>query len=432
MVRGSTAQSELHPGGIVHHVNQVTHAAPEIVSALHTLDKDRQSQQAQMGALRVALVHEWYVNCAGSERVVEQLLEVFPQADLYAVVDFMSDEERTFLGGRSVQTSFIQRLPLSRRGFRKYLPLMPIAVEQFDLSGYDLVITSNHAVAKGVITGPDQVHVSYVHTPIRYAWDLQHQYLNESGLTQGMKSRIARLILHYLRIWDSRTAHGVDVFIANSKYIARRINKTYGRQATVIYPPVDIDRFALHETKESFYLAASRMVPYKRMPMIVEAFAAMPDRQLVVIGDGPDMVRIKTLARGHANILVMGYQSDYVLSDFMARARALVFAAEEDFGITPVEAQACGTPVIAYGAGGAMETVISSPDPNKRTGVFFYQQTPEALRLAVEQFESVGEFLPRTCRANAERFGSERFRRHILETVSHSMSQFKCDALAGS
>lgn len=416
------------------HVNYVTQGTAQIVNGqvLREQDHSRQSPQQRLGALRVALVHEWYAAFAGSERVVEQLLKVFPQADLYALVDFMSDEERVFLGGRPVQTSFIQRLPLARRRFRNYLPLMPIAVEQFDLSGYDLVISSNHAVAKGVITGPDQIHVSYVHTPIRYAWDLQHQYLNESGLTTGMKSRIARLILHYLRMWDSRTANGVDVFIANSKYIARRIDKTYRRQATVIYPPVDIERFTVREHKESFYLAASRMVPYKRMPMIVEAFAAMADRELVVIGDGPDMARIKALTKGQHNIRVLGYQPDRVLGDYMARARALIFAAEEDFGITPVEAQACGTPVIAYSAGGAMETVIASADPNKRTGVFFRQQTPAALRRAVEQFEAAGEFRPSVCRANAERFGSEHFRRNIAATVAQVMSQFDCEALARS
>ena len=379
----------------------------------------RSEHEVRLQRLKVAVVHEWFAQYAGSERVVEQLLRIFPQADLFAVVDFMDEKERAFLRGRPVTTSFIQRLPLARRGFRKYLPLMPVAVEQFDVSGYDLVISSNHAVAKGVITGPDQLHVSYVHTPIRYAWDLQHQYLKESGLTHGMKSRLARLVLHYLRLWDTRTAHGVDTFIANSNYVAKRIRKTYGRPATVIYPPVDIDRFALQEKKEGFYLTASRMVPYKRMPMIVEAFATMPDRKLVVIGDGPEMGRVRKSAEGTRNIQILGYQPHDVMSDLMGRARAFVFAAAEDFGIAPVEAQACGTPVVAYGAGGALETVVASSDPNKRTGMLFGQQTAESVRHAIEQFEAAGEFLPIVCRVNAERFASEHFRRKVAETISH-------------
>jgi len=369
--------------------------------------------------MKVAIVHEWFVNYAGSEKVVEEIIKVFPQAELFALVDFLAEDERGFLGDRPVHTSFIQRLPKARSAFRNYLPLMPLAVEQFDLSGYDLVISSNHAVAKGVITGPGQVHISYVHTPIRYAWDLQHQYLRESGLEKGFKAWIARLSLHYLRLWDSRTAHGVDGFLANSKYIARRIRKTYGRDSKVVYPPVDIARFTMGSEKEDFYLAASRMVPYKRMPMIVEAFVAMPKRQLFVIGDGPELQRIKALARNASNVTILGYQPTNVLADYMARARAFVFAAEEDFGITPVEAQASGTPVIAYGAGGALETVTSSTDPTKRTGLFFHNQTAEAVRDAVYEFEAAGEFRPEICRANAERFSVENFRQELRQAVEH-------------
>ena len=267
-------------------------------------------QSLNADKLKVAIVHEWFVTYAGSERVVEQILNVFPQADLFALVDFLQDDERGFLGGRQVHTSFIQRLPKARTAFRNYLPLMPLAVEQFDLSAYDLVISSNHAVAKGVITGPGQVHISYVHTPIRYAWDLQHQYLRESGLDSGLKSWIAKVSLHYLRMWDAHTAHGVDAFLANSKYIARRIRKVYGRDAAVVYPPVDIARFELRADKEDYYLAASRMVPYKRMPMIAEAFAAMPDKQLVVIGDGPELDRVKALATQYAQYPDTGLPDD--------------------------------------------------------------------------------------------------------------------------
>ncbi|MBW8830219.1 MAG: glycosyltransferase family 4 protein [Burkholderiales bacterium] len=373
--------------------------------------------------LKVAVVHEWLVNCAGSEKVVEQILQLYPQADLFALVDFLADDERGFLGGRRAKTSFIQRMPRARQSFRSYLPLMPLAIEQFDLSAYDLVISSSHAVAKGVITGPDQVHVSYVHTPIRYAWDLQHQYLRESGLSSGFKSWIARAALHYVRQWDTRTANGVDSFLANSAYVGRRIRKAYRRDSTVLYPPVDVARFALHKRKDDFYLTASRMVPYKRMPMIVEAFAAMPERKLVVIGDGAEFDRVKAAARDAPNISVLGFQSNAVLVDHMSRARAFVFAAEEDFGITPVEAQACGTPVIAYGSGGALETVVDSTDTGVRTGVFFHEQTPKALREAIEDFERRGAFVPEVCRANAMRFSPEVFASGLRTAVDAALSK---------
>jgi glycosyltransferase involved in cell wall biosynthesis len=306
--------------------------------------------------MKIAIVHEWFDTYAGSERVVEQMLKVFPDAHVFGVVDFLSEKDRKFLEDRPVRTTFIQRLPMAQKKFRRYLPLMPLAIEQIDLRGYDLVLSSSHAVAKGVLTGPDQLHVSYVHSPMRYAWDLQHQYLQESGLTKGLKGALARMVLHYMRLWDYRTAAGVDVFLSNSNFIARRIKKVYGRDARVVYPPVDVEAYARVDQKEDFYLAAARMVPYKKMPMIVDAFSRMPDKRLVVIGEGPDLQRCQALART-PNIELVGYQPFAQLRDYMQRARAYVFAAEEDFGITMVEAQACGTPVIAYGRGGARETV---------------------------------------------------------------------------
>jgi glycosyltransferase involved in cell wall biosynthesis len=363
--------------------------------------------------LKVAIVHDWFVTYAGAERVVEQLLNVCPQADLFALVDFLPDRERTFLGGRPVRTSFIQDLPKARKSFRNYLMLMPLAVEQFDFSIYDLVISSSHAVAKGVITGPHQWHISYVHTPMRYAWELQNEYLAGTGLDTGLKGWAAKLCLHYMRIWDTRTANGVDTFVANSDFVARRIRKVYGRDSTVIYPPVDISHFPMRRSKEPFYLAASRMVPYKRMPMIAEAFSAMRDRTLLIMGDGPEFECVKRLAARAPNICVMGYQSADILAEYMGRARALVFAAEEDFGITPLEAQACGTPVIAYGSGGVLETIISAGAREHRTGMFYEHQTPAGICEGVRAFESAGEFKPEDCRANAERFSVETFRRRI-------------------
>lgn len=373
---------------------------------------------------RIAIIHDWLTTYAGAERVLEQLLALYPEADIFSVCDFLPETERGFLGGRKPNTTFIQKLPGARKRYRNYLPLMPLAIEQLDLSAYEVVISSSHAVAKGVITGPDQLHVSYVHSPIRYAWDLQHQYLRESNLDRGPKGWLAKWILHKMRLWDMRTANGVDRFIANSRFISRRIWKTYRREAEIIYPPVDVSRFTLHEDKENFYLTASRMVPYKKIDLIVEAFAAMPERRLVVIGDGPEMNKIR--AKAASNITLLGYQPFESLREHMQRAKAFVFAAEEDFGITPVEAQACGTPVIAYGKGGALETVVGFANSESPTGVFFGEQTLSGIVAAVEQFERNREaFSPTACRENALRFSQEVFRQRFDALVSRRYAEFQ-------
>ncbi|MBP0589683.1 glycosyltransferase family 4 protein [Paraburkholderia sp. LEh10] len=363
--------------------------------------------------MKVAIVHDWLVVSGGAEKVLENIIECFPDADLFSLVDFL--EDRTCIKGKSVETSFIQRMPFAKKRYRAYLPLMPIAIEQVDLSGYDLVISSSHAVAKGVLTGPNQMHVSYVHSPIRYAWDLQHQYLRESHLTTGIRSAMARVLLHYIRGWDSRSANGVDHLLANSKFIARRIKKAYQREATVIYPPVDLTHMPLREDKEDFYVTASRMVPYKRIDLIVKAFSQTPERRLVVIGDGPDMKKVKAAAGD--NVTILGHQPFDVLVDHLQRARAFVFAAEEDFGISVVEAQACGTPVIAFGRGGALESVLGLPQ-KRPTGVFFPEQTPESLLEAVARFERHASlFEPRQCRKNAERFSAEKFKAELMSFI---------------
>ena len=370
----------------------------------------------ELSALKVALVHEWFVDYSGSERVVEQMLNIFPQADLFAQVEHLPENLRWFIKDKQVRTSFIQRLPRSRTQYRNYLPLMPLAVEQFDLSEYDLVLSSNHAVAKGVITGPDQLHICMCYSPIRYAWDLTHQYLRESGLDRGIKGWLVKYILHRIRMWDHRTSHGVDEFISISEFISKRIKKVYGRQSTVIYPPVDTDAFALHAHKEEYYFTASRMVPYKHIDMIVEAFTGMPDKTLVVIGDGPEFGKIK--AKAGSNVTLMGYQPFDVLKDHMQRAKAFVFAAEEDFGIIPVEAQACGTPVIAYGKGGVLETVIEN-----ETGMFFDRQDPDAIVEAVRNFESGNvRFEHETVRNNALRFSKDRFQSEFKDFVQRAVN----------
>lgn len=365
---------------------------------------------------KIAIVHDWLVVYAGAEKVLEHLLDLWPDADLFSLVDFLEEGNRGFLKGRTPKTSFIQKLPMARRKYRQYLPLMPLAIEQFDLSSYDVIISSSHAVAKGVITSPSQTHISYVHSPMRYAWDLQHQYLRESGMTGGFKSFIARALLHYMRMWDLRTVNGVDVMLANSQFIARRIEKVYRHESTVVYPPVDTEAFTLCEQKEDFYVTASRMVPYKMIPTIVEAFKLMPDKQLYVIGTGPDMDKV--LAAAGPNVVVLGHQPFDVLRAHLQHAKGFIFAAEEDFGITPVEAQACGTPVIAYGKGGSLETVRGLGYDDSPTGVFFHEQTPEAIAQAVQVFEEVADTIPaRRCREQAQRFCAANFRRSMTDIV---------------
>jgi glycosyltransferase involved in cell wall biosynthesis len=364
--------------------------------------------------MKVAIVHDWLVTYAGAERVLEQMINCYPQADIFAVIDFIPAERRGFLAGKKVNTTWIQHLPLARTKYRSYLPLMPLSIEQFDLSGYDLVISSSHAVAKGVITGPDQVHICMCYSPMRYAWDLQHQYLTEAGIDKGIKSIFARWILHKMRIWDTRTANGVDEFIAISDFVRRRIQRTYRRTSRVIYPPVDVNAFTLQVNKEDFYVTVSRLVPYKRVPLIAEAFQRMPNKKLFIIGSGPEMDRVKELAA--PNVTVLGHQPFEVMFDYVRRARAFVFAAEEDFGIVPVEAQACGTPVIAFGKGGAVETINAAPGPD-RSGVFFFEQTVEALCAAVEEFESL-EIMPQACRNNALLFSTERFQKQFSDFVN--------------
>jgi glycosyltransferase involved in cell wall biosynthesis len=366
---------------------------------------------------RVAVVHDWLDSYAGAELVVEHLLDLFDEADIFTLVDFLPPNDRHILNGNKVFTSFLQRLPLARKKFRGYLPLMPLAVEQFDLSGYDVVVSSNHAVCKGVLTREDQLHLCYMHTPVRYAWDLYHETLRINKLTRGVKSIVTRLILHYLRMWDFATASRVDAFAANSHYVARRIWKTYRRKARVIYPPVSIERFQMQRAKEDFYVTLSRLVPYKRVDLIVDAFARMPGKRLVVIGDGPE--RSKLESRATPNVTFLGRAPAEQVNEHLQAAKAFVFAADEDFGISPIEAQACGTPVIAYGHGGATETVVEN-----QTGLFFEQQTAESLMSAIEAFEEYqGRFQPEEIRAHAEQFAPERFRARFDAFIGYHLEK---------
>ncbi|MEM9219370.1 MAG: glycosyltransferase [Cyanobacteria bacterium P01_F01_bin.150] len=370
--------------------------------------------------MKTAIIHEWLVKHAGSERVVEQMLMAYPNADLFSLVDFLEGPLRSFIQNKPVNTSFIQHLPFARSHFRQYLPFMPLAIEQFDLSDYDLVLSSHHAVTKGVITRADQLHISYVHTPIRYGWDLQHQYLNSIDKVNGtwtVRSLLTRIILHYLRLWDVACANRVDAFLANSQYVARRVWKTYRRSAQVIYPPVLVDRFKPQRQRDDFYFVLSRFVPYKRVDIIVSAFTQL-DLPLIVVGDGPEQSRIQQLAG--PNVTLLPPQPEEVVADYMNRCKAFVYAAEEDFGIAPVEAQAAGAPVIAYGKGGVLETVI----PGK-TGILFDHQTPESVMAAVQTVES-GQviFASDLICDNAARFGPDRFQRELSRFVDQTWRDF--------
>ncbi len=358
---------------------------------------------------RIAIVHEWLVTYAGSEKVLSAVLDEFPDADVFCQVDSSKGRYAEKFHHKTFRTGVAQRLHALFRSHRLMLPIMMLAVEQFDVSGYDIVISNSHSVAKGVITGPGQLHLSYCYSPMRYAWDLQHQYLREADLRGA--GWLARYALHRARIWDSRTADSVDEFVACSHYIAERIWKTYRRTARVIYPGVDTAFYTPATDKKNYYITSSRMVPYKKVPLIVEAFARMPDKRLVVIGDGPQY-RQAVKAAGR-NVEFLGYVGDEALRHHLQAAKAFIFAAEEDFGIAPLEAQACGTPVLAYGRGGASETVLDG-----RTGLHFWEQSVAAIEDVVTQFEARTQpFDPIVLRSHAERFSIEQFKSQFSAMV---------------
>jgi glycosyltransferase involved in cell wall biosynthesis len=372
---------------------------------------------------RVAIIHDWLVEYGGGERALAEIIRCFPGADVFAPIDFMEEAHRHSLGGASVRTSFVQRLPWARTRYWHYIGLMPLAMEQFDLAGYDLIVSNSHSVAKGVLVHPEQVHVSYVLSPMRFAWDLQPAYLREFGLERGARSWLARGLLHYLRLWDSTTPARVDAMAAPSRYIARRIETCYRREAMVIPPPVNVDFYTpSSQGREDFYLAASRLIPFKRMALLVEAFARMRDRRLIVIGDGPELERLRRIAT--SNVTFAGYQADEVLRDHMRRARAFLFAAPEDFGIVMVEAQACGTPVIAFGRGGALD-IVRGLDHDAPTGVFFDASTPQSVIDAIATFEGAeARISPAACRENALRFGAALFRERFTAFANASLARY--------
>jgi glycosyltransferase involved in cell wall biosynthesis len=335
------------------------------------------------------------------------------EADVYALIDFESTNPDSYLYQRTIGTTFLQHLPGSKDKIQKYLPLMPIAIEQLDLRAYDIILSSSHAVAKGILASPQQLHICYCHTPMRYAWDLTFDYLQHYRLGRGLPGIATRYLLHRLRQWDVIAANRVDYFIANSQFTAQRIWRCYRRESTVIYPPVNIDRFTCNSDKEDFYVTVSRLVDYKKVALIVEAFN-QSGKNLVVIGHGAELPKLQQIAK--SNVQILGAQPNTVVQDYLARAKAFVYAACEDFGIVLVEAQACGTPVIAYGMGGATETVLDiRAHPKVGTGILFPQQTTAAIIDAVSTFETYEQrFRAADIRFQAEKFSTSVFHDQYL------------------
>jgi len=362
--------------------------------------------------MKTVLIHDWLISLGGAEKVLDAIYSIYPSS-IYTLIKKEGCFNDSSFADAKIVTSFIQKLPFALKNHRNYLPFFPSAVERFDLSDFDVILSSSHAVAKGVKVKEGQLHICYCHTPMRYAWDLQGQYLTHLS---GLKEQLAKWTLSYMRKWDVGNLEGVHHFVANSRYIAERIKRVYGRDAEVIYPPVQTELFDFQSEKQDYYLTMSRLVPYKRIDLIVEAFSKMPSKRLFVIGDGPEMERIKKIAG--KNVELLGFQPDDVVRKYLAKARAFVFAAEEDFGIAPVEAQAAGTPVIAYGKGGVLETVIGN-----QTGVFFNQQSVSSLIEAVERFEKM-QFDPHFIRSNADRFNETRFKKEFKQFVEDKWEEF--------
>ena len=362
--------------------------------------------------MKTALIYDWLVTVAGGEKTLQAVYELFP-SPIFTLLHDKKALKGTLWDQTKIVTSSLQKLPFASKIFRHCLPIFPRMIEQFDLKDYDIVLSCSHSVAKGALTHASQMHICYCYTPMRYAWDLYWEYLKNLS---GVKKRAAKWALHRLREWDFISAQRVDHFIAISSHVARRIRKTYGREAAVIYPPVATHLIKAEENKEEFFLTASRLVSYKKVDLIVDAFGAMPDKKLVVVGEGPEMKSVKKKAK--RNVEILDYQEENVLRELMGKAKALVFAAEEDFGITPVEAQAAGTPVIAFGRGGALETVI-----HEITGVFFNEQTVNGIVNAVKEFERI-TFNPYFISEHAQKFNEMHFKSAFKKFVNEKWEAF--------
>lgn len=357
--------------------------------------------------MKVAIVHDWLVTYGGAERVVETFLEMFPEADIYTLVYDEKKMGRIF-PKEKVRTSFIQKFPKSTKIYTKLLSLMPYAFEKFNLNKYDLVISSSSCCAKGIIVSPNTKHIAYIHSPMRYAWDLFYEYENRSSFLTKI---FMNIFMKNIRIWDVISSQRIDEIIANSNYIAKRIKKYWNLDSEVIYPPVEIERLEPnYKDSEEFYVSFSRFVSYKRIDLAIEACIKL-DRKLIVIGDGEERKKLEKVAKNNENIIFTGRISDAEVKSYLQRCKALIFCAEEDFGIIPIECQACGRPVIAFGKGGALETIL-----NKETGIFFEKQEVESLIESILEFEKL-KFDTEIIYDHAQKFSKERFKKEILKYI---------------
>ena len=366
--------------------------------------------------MRVALIHDHLAQDGGAEKVLKVLAEMFPEAPIYTLLYEKKNADKYFKD-RHIETSIIQKLPGGIKHYQWYMPFMPMAVEFFDLREYDLVFSNTSSFAKGVITSPDTLHICYCHTPTRYLWDYTHQYINELKYNKYLK-KIIFLILNYVRLWDRQAAERVDIYIANSATIKKRIKKYYRREAAVIYPPVEIEKFYISGEPEDYFLIGGRLAPYKRVDIAVEAFRDS-GKKLKIFGDGVDLARLKKIAGKSKNIEFLGRVDDKAKAELYSHCQAFLNPQEEDFGITVIEAMASGRPVIAFRKGGATETVIEG-----KTGVFFDKQTPVAIIKAVEDF-GAGSWQPAEIRRQAERFSVERFKKEMRGFIEEEYRRFK-------
>lgn len=377
----------------------------------------RDSGLSGLFTLRIALVHDWFTGFGGREQVLRALGNLFGQADVH-VLFYLPEELPEFLSGHRVFTSFVQKLPGLRHNYRYYLPLMPIAAERLDLRGYDLVISSSHCAAKGVRTSPSAVHICYCHTPMRDCWSESRSGLVRSGWPAW--SRLAAgALLRYLRHWDRKTAGRVDQFVANSTTVRRRIQRFYSREALVIHPPVECEQFAISKHIGEFYLIVGNLMAYKRIDLAMEA-CRQANRRLIIIGDGPEGRRLRSA--GTKGIDFLGYQPDEVVADYMSRCLAFLVPGEEDFGITAVEAQAAGRPVIALAKGGALDSIKGLGTAEQPTGVLFDQANPSAMANAMAAFEHNAEqFVPEHIRQHALKFDRSLFLQKFTELVQRCL-----------
>lgn len=369
--------------------------------------------------MKIAIIHDWFINPGGSEKVTSQLIGLYPNADVYCLMEFLGPQDKKkFLENKKVNTSLFQKVPLAKKYYRFFFPVFPQLITQFNLSEYDLIISSSHSIAKGVRTNKNQTHICYIHTPVRYAWDLRKQYL------QQVKNVFVKTVLGNrlaaLQKWDFETAKDVDYFISNSNYVKARVQKNYHRNSTVVYPPVDVDFFNTPDSKTArkpYFLVVSRLVLYKRVDLIIKAFNQLPEFELIIAGSGPQKKMLQNSSS--KNITFLDYQTDEKIKQYIQEARATVFAANEDFGITPVESQACGTPVIALNRGGYMETVVQN-----KTGLLYPNQTTQSLIQGIRKFVEIEKtFDSEIIRENSIRFGVPRFREEITKFVNDKMDQ---------